>query len=80
MLEANFVYKYKDVKGLSRFSGNREDIDIDINGKASYKHDFDFLDANIIIGADIYHGSNDDFNPDDSTKDYGTTDIYTELA
>jgi len=75
-LEANFNFKYLDTSGFSRFSGFQEDEAIDINGKLSYKHDFDFLDANIIIGTDIFQGINDDFNPDDSSKDYATTDIY----
>jgi len=83
-IEANFNFKYLDTSGFSRFSGFINDIVIDVNGKASYKHDFDFLDANIIIGTDIYHGSNDDYNRAavsrgrlvESTKDYATTDIY----
>lgn len=75
-LEANFNFKYLDTSGFSRFSGFIEDEAIDINGKLSYKHDFDFWDANIIVGTDIFQGINDDFNPDDSSKDYATTDIY----
>jgi len=79
-LEANFNFKYLDEDGDSRFGGVSEDIDIDVNGKASLKHDFDFLNANIIIGTDIYQGSNDDYNPDNNDYDYSTTDIYAGFA
>ncbi len=75
-LEANFNFKYLDSSGFSRFNGFNEDEAIDINGKLSYKHDFDFWDSNIIIGTDIYQGINDDFNPEDNDYDYATTDIY----
>lgn len=79
-IEANFVFRYEDVKGETRFGGNVEDIDIDLNGKIIYKHDFDFLDSNFIIGSDIYQGTNDDFNPDNATNDFGETDIYSGFA
>jgi len=95
-LEANFNFKYLDSEGFSRFSGNIQDQAIDINGKASYKHDFDFWDANIIIGTDIFHGINDDSNYQTSSTrgsrtgpittvtgasdDYATTDIYAGFA
>lgn len=87
-LEANFTINYLDTAGFSRFSGANEDIAIDINGKLSYKHDFDFWDANIIVGTDIFQGINDDFNPERvtrgrpvaSTFDYATTDIYAGFA
>lgn len=79
-LTANFVYRYADVKGVGRFSGLEEDIDMDMNGKVTWKHDFDFLNSNFIIGTDIYHGTNDDFNPGDGSKDYGETDIYSGFA
>ncbi len=79
-LEAHFNYKYHDEDGDSRFGGVSADIDTDINGKLSLKHDFNFWDANIIIGTDIYQGVNDDFNPDDNDYDYATTDIYAGFA
>jgi len=95
-LEANFNFKYLDTSGFSRFSGFQEDQAIDINGKASYKHDFDFWNANIIIGTDIFHGINDDSNFQTSSTrggrfgpvttvtgasdDYATTDIYAGFA
>ena len=91
-LEANFNFKYLDSEGLSRFSGDIQDQAIDINGKASYKHDFDFWDANIIIGTDLFHGINDDSNYTKKAKygpktvitgasfDYATTDIYAGFA
>jgi len=90
-LEANFNFKYLDTSGYSRFSGNIQDQAIDINGKASYKHDFDFWDANIIIGTDIFHGINDDSNYQSKSSfgppkvtgasdDYATTDIYAGFA
>lgn len=79
-LELHFNYKYHDEDGDSRFGGVSADIDTDINGKLSLKHDFNFWDANIIIGTDIYQGVNDDFNPDDNDFDYATTDIYAGFA
>jgi len=91
-LEANFNFKYLDTKGVSRFVGTKEDQAIDINGKASYKHDFDFWDANIIVGTDIFQGINDDSNFQTSSSrfgttkvtgasdDYATTDIYAGFA
>ncbi len=79
-LDANFVFRYEDVKGISRFGGNEEDIDIDINGKLTYKHDFNFLDSNIIIGTDIYQGTNDDFNPGDGSNEFASTGIYSGFA
>jgi len=91
-LEANFNFKYLDTKGFSRFSGFKEDQAIDINGKASYKHDFDFWDTNIIIGTDIFQGINEDSNfqtrsrsgpitkVTGATDDYATTDIYAGFA
>jgi len=95
-LEANFNFKYLDSEGISRFSGEIQDQTIDINGKASYKHDFDFWDANIIIGTDLFHGINDDSNYRSSREidkgfavdtvvtgasfDYATTDIYAGFA
>lgn len=75
-LDANFTFRYLDNSGVGRFSGPNEDIEININGKVSYKHDFDFWDANFIIGTDIFQGINDDFNPEDNDFDYATTDIY----
>ena len=95
-LEANFNFKYLDSEGYSRFSGDIQDQTIDLNGKASYKHDFDFWNANIIIGTDIFHGINDDSNYRSSREidkgfaidtdvtgasfDYATTDIYAGFA
>ncbi len=91
-LEANFNFKYQDTSGFSRFSGFIEDQVIDINGKASYKHDFDFWNANIIVGTDIFQGINDDSNFSSTsrrgptttvtgaTDDYATTDIYAGFA
>lgn len=75
-LEANFTFKYIDVSGVGRFSGPNDDIETNVNGKVSYKHDFDFWDANFIIGTDIFQVINDDYNPDDNDFDYATTDIY----
>ena len=79
-LDANFTFKYHDQDGDSRFGGVSADINTDYNGKVSLKHDFDFWDANFIIGTDIYMGINDDFNPDDNDFDYATTDIYAGYA
>jgi len=83
-LEANFNFKYLDSEGVSRFSGQVQDQTIDINGKANYKHDFDFWDSNIIIGTDIFHGINDDSNypsgRSGASFDYATTDIYAGFA
>jgi len=83
-LEANFNFKYLDTEGVSRFSGEVQDQAIDINGKASYKHDFDFWDSNIIIGTDLFHGINDDSNypsrRSGASFDYATTDIYAGFA
>lgn len=87
-LDANFTFKYIDNSGVGRFSGPNEDIEIDVNGKASYKHDFDFWNANIIVGTDIFQGINDDFNPSVISRgrpvaasfDYATTDIYAGFA
>jgi len=87
-LEANFTFKYHDEDGDSRFGGISADIDTDYNGKVSLKHDFDFWDANFIIGTDIYMGINDDFNPATVSRgrpvaasyDYATTDIYAGFA
>jgi len=91
-LETNFNIKYLDSEGVSRFTGNVQDQTIDINGKANYKHDFDFWDANIIIGTDLFHGINDDSNSTTQRKfgpktvvtgasfDYATTDIYAGFA
>ncbi len=91
-IEANFNYKHLDTQGFSRFSGFQDDITIDINGKASYKHDFGFWNSNIIIGTDIFHGSNDDHNFKTTSRrgprttitgastDFATTDIYAGFA
>jgi outer membrane receptor protein involved in Fe transport len=91
-LSANFTIRLLESKGISRFSGSHDDDTTDINGKVSYKHDFDFWDSNFIIGTDIYHGVNDDFNPQkqstrrgrttitEASNDYATTDIYAGFA
>lgn len=91
-LDANFTIRFFESQGISRFSGSHDDDTIDVNGKISYKHDFDFWDSNLIIGTDIYQGIKDDFNPEKQTtrgkritrtlssKDYGTTDIYAGFA
>ncbi len=83
-LTANFNLRFTDAAGLSRFGGPNDDTDVDINGKVMYKHDFSFLDSNIIIGTDIYHGTNDDFNPaedpEDNTRDDDETRIYAGFA
>lgn len=91
-LDANFTIRFFESQGLSRFSGFHDDDTIDVNGKISYKHEFDFWDSNFILGTDIYQGINDDFNPQkqstrrgetsitESSKDYGTTDIYAGFA
>ncbi|MCK4840810.1 MAG: TonB-dependent receptor [Methylococcales bacterium] len=87
-LDANFTIRLLESSGISRFSGSHDDDTTDINGKISYKHDFDFWNSNFIMGTDIYHGINDDFNPgkmgrsgmEESSKDYGTTGIYAGFA
>ena len=87
-LFASFNIKFLESTGISRFSGAHDDETIDINGKLSYKHDFDFWNTNIIVGTDIFQGINDDFNPSKisrgrkqkSSKDYATTDIYAGFA
>lgn len=80
-LDANFNVQYTDTSGFSRFNGFNEDIEINVNGKVSYKHDFDFWDANVIVGTDVFQGINDDFNPGaNSSMDYATTDIYAGFA
>ncbi len=88
-LEANVTVRRLHSSGVSRFTGGRDDMTTDINGKMNYKHDFDFWDSNFIIGTDIYSGINDDFNPERVARfgpnipasfDYGTTDIYAGFA
>jgi outer membrane receptor protein involved in Fe transport len=91
-IDANFTIRFLESSGVSRFSGSHDDDTIDVNGKISYKHDFDFLDSNIVIGTDIYQGINDDFNPQrnrtrgrrltvtGASTDYATTDIYAGFA
>lgn len=87
-LEANFTFIYLDTAGFSRFTGENEDIAFNVNGKVSYKHDFDFWDTNLIIGTDIFQGIEDDFNPARTSRgrpvladfDYATTDIYAGFA
>jgi outer membrane receptor protein involved in Fe transport len=87
-LEANFTFIYLDTSGFSRFNGANEDIAINVNGKVSYKHDFDFWDTNFIVGTDIFQGIEDDFNPARTSRDrvvpgnfdYATTDIYAGFA
>lgn len=83
-LTANFNIRFLDEDGVSRFGGANDDTDVDINGKVFYKHNFTFLDSNIIFGTDIYHGTNDDFNPSASSRrvsrDDDSTSIYAGFA
>lgn len=83
-LTANFNIQFLDQDGVSRFGGANDDTDVDINGKVLYKHNFTFLDSNVIFGTDIYHGTNDDFNPhansSRTSRDDDSTSIYAGFA
>ena len=70
-LDVSFSYQYNDAVGPAVRGGAKDDLDTDITGELRWKHDFDFLNANLIVGTNIYWGQSDDMNPESNTRSRG---------
>jgi len=77
-LDVSFSYQYNDAVGPAVRGGAIDDLDTDVTGELRWKHDFDFLNANLIVGSNIYWGESDDFN--EATTGRGATPRTFDLT